>query len=346
MVSTNDRWLIVSNSPETLSLAVGSHETLYKCSIVVPATGLLKLRLYAWHLNTQTNPLTFQLRIGIAEAGTIGTVSAHRSITPSDTVFLTKGICVAPAHLFGSLDAATTGQTVPGGGAELAISLGTSANGALLGTVHEFDITAPVGATLNCRTVASTDSNYGSFADDCMPAGGHARGSWPYCAITVKATEPFDAFAPRGAPATDVKEFEIAGAGSAERLAFAARGADFWATANGNKGMYGVDLTYEAFAKNESTDQLNCKPTIRVRNVGDPFGGAANGSLQAQNPVSGKIQALTFNGSLSCCDFLGPKIPPFSTGTKISILLAVAGAAALPVALTFQSLNVTFVDDI
>lgn len=119
--STNDRWLILSNSPETVNLDEGAiswlYYNLYKTSIEVPSTGILKFRLYFWHVNgTSAASLTYQLRLSIAESGSNGTITAHTAVTPATQDFVQTGICLADAQLFGTLDGATSGQTIVGGG--------------------------------------------------------------------------------------------------------------------------------------------------------------------------------------------------------------------------------------
>ena len=348
VVSTNDRWLVVSNSPETLNTTTfpAPHRwTLYKRSITVPASGELKLRLFLWHLNSlgEDDTIAFQLRLGIAESGKTGTVIKHKKITSNPLIgIVDNGICLAAAQRFSTLEDVTPGQTVPGGGAEWALSLGSATQTNLLGAVHELDITAEGGTTLNLRTVASVDSDFGSFTADPVNDVGHARGSWPYCNVTVASTTPFDGFAPRGGQYYDVQEFDVDGDLSEERELYYKQSGDVWATELGNKGLFGVNIDYVVHAKNDSPDQLNCMPTIRARNTATRiWAGAVAGAIEVIGHPGGRVPLLEFGNSASSIDLQGPKLPPLTPDTKITVRFAVAGGTNYEVALTYRSSNST-----
>lgn len=151
----------------------------------------------------------------------------------------------------------------------------------------------------------------------------------------------------------DFQEFDLDGLGSKERELYTPRTGDTEASANGNFGLFGVNVTYEVHLKNTRPDQHSLTPSIRARNnnpVDPKFAGAAEGAMQNPSHLAGKVPVIRYklptNGNPpSSVTLSGLKLTPYVPDMKLSIRITVAGGTNYQVSLTIFSMNATFVDD-
>lgn len=158
--------------------------------------------------------------------------------------------------------------------------------------------------------------------------------------MSVANTTKFDVNVPGDLQYHDVEEFSIGESGSEERVLMAKRSADEFGTADGNKGLYGVDITYVVHAENSTGYEYNLRPNLRARNNNSLFGGAVSGLEERNPPLSGKVPALSYGTSVASADLGSVKIVPNESDMSLTTLLAVAGGAGLEISLTFQSLRI------
>ncbi len=192
-VRDDSRVLIVSDSPETLTLATAPDpSSLYQCAHQIPVSGTLSIRVFLYHLNGQGGYANgFNLWIGVTLLGGSGSIQNHRSHSiagSSSDPIGTVGICLARAHAFGLLN--IDGDfNLPLPGVEQAFLAGSAgAHGSsteLVGSVHEFDVVGPPASGATIRTMVSSGAGLPPQSQMPIPKAGNTRGWWPSSSITA-----------------------------------------------------------------------------------------------------------------------------------------------------------------
>lgn len=146
----NDRWLILSDSPERLE-GIPSPAVLYRCSIPIPASGYVDLRMFVWHVSAiPAVPRNLRLALHIQTPGLQGgSFENHEFITtPTPQGPQPTGLCVARGQRFQTLDP----HPVLSGGlpanTTVGIQLRSLGEGDFYGAVHQMRVLGPVNSTL------------------------------------------------------------------------------------------------------------------------------------------------------------------------------------------------------
>lgn len=189
------------NSPETFDPAdsSGQVQVLYKTNdasdIVIPSGGQLLLRVFLWHANGgfwsrrqairshRLQAVTGQLQ-GIAES------KVERQIVGSNSDLSVPGICLAKAHLFGTVDNNWGSSTSDG---QIILDAHSVDPGKLVAAVHEFRIDGTTGNKVQVRVVVTdTEGSVGDGSETPAQADAHIRGSWPYTEVLCASGRELD----------------------------------------------------------------------------------------------------------------------------------------------------------
>jgi hypothetical protein len=332
---TNDRWLVVSNSPETFDPAdsSGQVQVLYKTNdahdIVIPGGGKLYLRVFLWHANGGSGlsdkryvhvvckPVTGSLQ-GIAES------KVESQIVGVNSDLSVPGICLAKAHLFGTVDNNWGSSTSSG---QIILNAHELEPGELVAAVHELRIDGTAGNKVQVRVVATdTEGSVGDGSETPAEADAHIRGSWPYTDVLVEGASV------EGAASVPKYSFPLAQTGEADRDAFAKRTADTYG--KDNKGLYGADLTYRVPVTNSSGDIRYCIAAIQPT-VQHKLWGAARDIKNSSDKGVPKITWPQTGATRECVLPAENLIIPVSS-TTLDFPIAFGGAAELPASLYLE----------
>lgn len=157
MQETSSNHLIVSNAPETISVAEGAN-TLYKTTLQM-GSGVSTVRVYMWHLNISGEPLTFGV---LATPQLFASVRAGRKIVQNGIFpdLSVPGICLAGAQLYRTLEPLPVPGFITG---ETLLFEATTPNNGLLGAVLEFDVDASTAPVMDFRTALKLNGSYVRF---------------------------------------------------------------------------------------------------------------------------------------------------------------------------------------
>ncbi len=339
---TNDRWLLVSNSPETFDPADsnGQVQVLYKTNddhdIMIPSGGKLYLRVFLWHANGGSGlgdkryvhvvckPATGSLQ-GIAES------KVERQIVGSNSDLSVPGICLAKAHLFGTVDNNWGSSTSSG---QIILNAHQVDPGKLLAAVPEFRIDGTAGNKVQVRTVVTdTEGSVGDGSETPAEADAHIQGSWPYTDVLIAGAGVDTVVAPPPDPPPEPQySSSLAQSGEDDRAAFAKRTEDTYG--KDNKGLYGADLCYRVPVTNSSGDIRYCIAAIQPT-VGHKLWGAAR---DIKNSSDKGVPKITWAGTAATRECVLPAenliIP--ASGTTLDFPIAFGGAAELPARLYLE----------
>ena len=179
-------------------------------------------------------------------------------------------------------------------------------------------------ACLSLRTSMSVDAaDPGSETAPILyshVADRHVRGSWPYSALQLVASEPIDLYT-----MTSPVRFEICANPGEELKRFMPRDGDTGALKN--NGLYGVNIRYEVPIKNTSSPTQNylLEVFLRGRNLPQKYFGAIVDQQYAGIPALASGEAIVLMPATT----VGRVIPNFVLEN------ATGGACATPVDLVF-----------
>lgn len=102
-------WLFLSDSPEEVPAGVPDPSVLYRCVIPFPATGIIDINAFLWHINRDAQTKNLRLVFQVASpGGYAGEFNGHLYITSTGSP-QPVGLCIALAQLSDTLDAASPG---------------------------------------------------------------------------------------------------------------------------------------------------------------------------------------------------------------------------------------------
>lgn len=132
------------------------------------------------------------------------------------------------------------------------------------GAVHHFTITAPANSKVQLRTVISACESIGTHLTKPIAGGPeHPRGWWPYSDLSVQAVTPINL-------ATSLPRVVMvcAALNNPDSNLFTRHGDDEHGfPASGNKGLYGVNATYNVSFENDNTHRFLNGYLRRASNV-------------------------------------------------------------------------------
>lgn len=215
-------------------------------------------------------------------------------------------------------------------------------------TLIELVLLDPSGGTISIRTAAADGAgDYPLESEPCtnpQDRNGfvHVRGTWDYSSIDCGEVFSMEV------PSQSRMQVAIADAAGADTQAFAKTFTDTWGTANGNRGLYGVNLSLRFRLDNKSPlnpDGYGHFFILSRRSSEDAkFWGAACISGQAERGVD----IIKFNVPPlphDCCKLNSPvKVSPGSTDEHVvkgSVRLAVGGASSTPINLCLSGCDFT-----
>lgn len=216
----------------------------------------------------------------------------------------------------------------------------------LLGAVVEFNTLCGSATNFQLRTSASTTSTrQGNIGDRPAVDDGHVRGLWTLSGLELFAGN-FDAKPVAG---THQKVIQCCAALGPEELQFPK--SEPWGTANGNRGLYGVNLAYKFILTNVGGSQpYPVYAYLQARNNGvnseyagalqilDPFQGPAMGipRLAVTLPPGGHFIRLLETDTGETPIMVNP-----NEEVELFITLTNAGACATPFNLALSGLAFT-----
>lgn len=234
------------------------------------------------HLNSGQFDVSFGLAVRLDANGSVQNLAVEEGQTEFPN-YAGKGVCLARAHLFGTLDPVAGNPIVLKANKESVIRTWPSdyhAQRRLAYAVLELDVVCPAGTTVSFRTFATSSGSVGVWNDDPPaphPTHPHVRGWWPKSGIVVQV--PLDEFDARPDGGSDVRHAGICDIGGCVEHS---PGAGFGALTGaghefdlGNKGCYGADLEYRLQLVNTSeTTPGSVFANIVARHVETYFGAA------------------------------------------------------------------------
>lgn len=333
-------WLVVSNSPEQITSSLAVPANLYKNSVKLAAGSPRRIRFFIWHRNMVEDVPDIARYMILALSVTSGTavMSDPRSesqIPHDDAGLKDAGICIAKAHLYGSMGKLPISGPITTSERIVASFLLSQTNWSACAVI-EITFTASEDCSLLLRTAATTSLNPLLIGDWSTPVAAHdehIRGTWPYSGGFCDSVITIEACDNEALP-----QFEIANHNGADVALFLSQPGDTFATPEGNNGLYGANMSYEFTVANKCPDDKQAYCFLRARNVGleGKFWGAG-----IVVPFENRgIDKIRFQGIdppiLNCCslnDGGGPITVPALTILPVSkvLRLAIGGAAELPV---------------
>jgi hypothetical protein len=328
--AVGSRDLIVSNHPETVPAAITLPANLYWIWLTMPTSGSLAVRLFLWHGHMYPSGKRLWIVARLTGVDTNGEVTNHHrvyEIRHRDQIHL-AGLCCAKALRNQTIDEDVDPVELE---PDIDVKLydvaqsylvpGVDSDGipSYAGAVHEFTIVAPAGAQVQLRTVISATEDTGNHSTN--PISGtdtHPRGWWPYSDIIVQAASPID-LATSALP----RVFMVCAAlNNPDSNLFTKHSGDpHGYPASGNKGLYGVNASYEVPFLNDGTPRIlngylrSGSNVPRDRKyfgslIGDPCGipplqhGTANNAISiisnqlvAHNPIPVLVLPYTVAGA-------------------------------------------------
>lgn len=289
VTNPNDRWLIVSNAPETVKAwGEDSPRQLYRVEHkytqepIVLQTSETKFRVFLWHVNDTGSEKQFWIVLRLLGGTQSGRLKNHfvtKDVRRLGDVYST-GLCNAKAQLFGSIDEPGYHQSSTLGVGQ-DVGLGrhvvpyASVNPWHIGAVHEFTVESQVGQQLDVRTVVTEADELGTPQTAVLtPTHGnvvaHNRGSWPYCNVRLASANPVLHTWPTPSRA----DLGLCETNGLEQKRFEPRGDDD-VYAIGNKPLLGVDAEYLVYVQNTHFSGMYVAVAFRARNNGGAYFGAA-----------------------------------------------------------------------
>ncbi len=277
---------------------------MYSCQLQIPESGILKCRVYLWHVNKCKFDIYVACILRLTgNNDDSAELTNHKWIRDyamaNDPA--PAGLCLAKAILLESLDNFNPTSATLDKDIDLVLpSAGSSVQeDRVIGVVHEFTIEGTPGDLLSIRTVASATTNFGGpnvgIFSQFEPGSTtifHQRGCWPYSQILVTVDGiAFDA-ADYTNPIKDARS-------CADRYSISTRDDDgpdismyHWRGEtldphgsrdlsnpdgpNGNKGLRGVVCRYRVTAQNtDETAGREIAAFLRARDTNNYWQGAA-----------------------------------------------------------------------
>ncbi len=315
----NSPALFVSNAPEQIGpgdftswiFGTGPYNL---CQVSIPAATIPnRVRVFLWHISRFSTSSFFGIIVGCPNGNGV-TISNLKRVTNPDTNPIPNlsiaGMCLADAHLFGTLDNPLPSQTFYPNYDEKIIwsaqvNPGSTNNAEyqLIAGIFEFDISVPLGfnGDLTIRTAISLTgqslSDFGTYSTPLAPNGNngggstavHNRGYWPHSDITMTIPGEFNCTL-LGPPPKSV-EYQYCDPSGPEAAYFsvANSSAKKGSFERPNTAAYGANLTYLATYRNHSAiDPARVYVSIRGRSTGQKYFGAGQVSKVAPIPsISG-----------------------------------------------------------
>lgn len=348
---------MVSDAPEEIDPGAWSGYPytvgqLYRCSIPIPTSGELHLRVFLWHVNKTGATRT----IWIALRTVSGSVSLkdHRALTPSPPDYPSypdlylRGRCLAKAQLFASITEAgyhtgtriTSSSDVGLGNHEVVTNEAVTA-------IHEFTLEGSPGQVVDLRTIITTGSLFGDPYSQCLLPD-HIRGWWPFSELLAVAL-PWDT-GQLIEPANQ-KHYGICQSLGLDQQVFAWQGASAdpfgypQGSPSGNRGLYGVNARYRARLHNSHNLVRYVSFNLRARNTGTPpppYFGAALALEEDASPTLGGVPAIRHRNSpppnpypdavrIRNSDLAVPANTTINEALERTVKNATGGAATMPV---------------
>lgn len=349
----SDRILFVSNSPEQIGV-IGSTPILYRAKLPFPLTGVLRLRVWLWHLRLPGSPEHVYIGCKVTGAGLSGNLTQHRSITGVGGVgqpygsLEVLGRCLAKAQLFGTLDTAANhllplGTNLALASYDVPVTNDPTTNPIVRGAIHEFQVEAEYGSFLDVWTAAG-DSTLPNVTAGAAPADAHIRGVWPACGQAFASTGPID-IQPGGV--SEKANYYLCKNSGIESTLYTAAAADALNSsyaaqcpASTNKGLYGVDLNYTLQLTNgQPSASAKGFTSIRCRNTSRWYAGAFEAWLENPSPAQLGIPRIEYGTPLSGVQ-VGASVVNAGETKPFTFRLTNAGAATLPACVQVNALGV------
>jgi hypothetical protein len=339
-------WLIVSNDSEDLATPLTGPVTLYRGHATF--TGQHRFRLFLWHRNLTGAALTYGLMLRASQQCSIlNNARIEQFDVDFDGNYADRGICLAVAHLGGTLDvynppsllvkSVETGpiwsRSVPSAGG----------GGRLVGCVLEFTVNAASETTLYFRTFASPNASRGAWNDGPAERDGHVRGWWPTSKISIPLRFEDDEPLNVNPTIPAMRQNILVDAGGPEHAVgsgfgqLTGAGHEFDVV---NKGCYGADLEYVGLLRNSHPTETGRAYISLLGRGGDgDFFGAADFKDPNLDSLGVRpMREITADPSRRhFVDLLEHKPLPYITvgpdteTLEFRFMLAVGGAAATPV---------------
>lgn len=346
----DNRYLIVSNSPETVGPVggvlnpprppeLGDPTQLYVCDNL-QISGSRGVRIYLWHVNGYSNSRYFRVLLSTTGSNLAISNAVHESRIFGVNDVAAEGRCLAVSQLYGGMSTNTSAPSAISG-AESVLRSYSVGSGFFLGAVHEFTVSGT--GTLRVRVVLSSSSDNGTFdanvaADPRDPGGVHSphvRGWWPFSSIRLSYSQELQ-IGPGPGSYSQTHDLCVNAGPEVAGGFYAENPADQHGLAN--NGCYGVYLEYRiGFSHLGGDPAMDYKVFVRARNTGS--GGKYWGAAQLAGSVALNgiplIRHLNADQSVSTQNAVNlGKIPVSINGSVEAIVrIAHGGSANLPVAL-------------
>lgn len=248
------------------------------------------------------------------------------------------GVCLAKTQLYNDFDDEELGQFAVT--TEEVIWSGSVGTDQIIGMVMEFDTAYYDDGVMMVRTSGSPDATLmGSMSDPHSQFDTHVRGWWDHADVIIQCGEMN---ARREIPyGTTAAAFDrrvgCCEGGGPEELLFPEE--HNLASPPGNRGLYGVNLIYEFTLLNSGNVANDVDCWVRVRNLNEPFFGAASvvepsgyvkwGVPPLMPNVNGPhlVRPLVDSQSLQLAPI---SVPANETNLPFTVIVATGGACSTP----------------
>lgn len=321
------RWLMLSDSPETLSTTLPTQSCLWHDDIdETKSKTSITYRVFVWHLNNTGGAVKLGLTLKNRSTTNSISISSGKKEIRYSSDYLSVGLCTSKACLGGTMDTLTPVDSTIAASATGIISQATFQNNILMGAIYEFTISRVSGGTgyLNfiLRTVASKDTAYDLKNIISTPVsndGIHPRGTWENSEIN--ATTPTYTVGGTGF-------YNVSAGGTSPDNLYTAAESHNSAIARTSTGHYGVKYNVTIPVSNTTGSDK----TVRIRL--NPRGGTYAGAFKNSSGTTRGIPTLyvaTPKEVVNPIDFTVPSKSSGTTNCTFSLMHAGGATTALGV---------------
>lgn len=296
------------------------------------------LRVFLWHENQMEGDARVIWIVLRMQSGT-ATLTDHRAMAPRPPEYPDlhhRGLCLAKAQLFGTITEAGyhTGTNITSS-ADIGLGNHTIAYKTNVTAIHEFTVSGTPGQILDLRTIITSGSDFGEPYKRCLLPDRHIRGWWPFSELLANA------------PAWDAGQMEepanqyhisICEDGGHDQRVFAWRGKtlDEFSTADGNRGLFGVNARYRVRIYNTHNLTRYVAFNERARRTGHAYYGAALALEEDQIPTAGGVPPIKHDSPyeavrIRTSDLAIGGNTPARQAVACTVRHATAGGATMPV---------------
>jgi hypothetical protein len=278
-LSSTNRYLVLSDEPETLPVIATQSRNLCKKQFTIPSSGVLPVRVWLWHVKGE-NPAAY-IRIAVSNEGSASiSVQNQRHIyrVLGNTNYIVAGQCMAKLQMNEEWLSIAASPTIAAQSEVVLADYPMSATYPFTCATHEFNVVGAPGTTVGIRTIAGSGaSTTPLFSADCVGTDPlplidkHYRGAWPKSDVQFQLS-PVTAVSKLNT--TNQIGFGLFEDGGVEAAEFPAGSVCAPKQSKENDGLYGVVLDYRLSVTTAESSGMYVWLNFVARDNGGAFSGA------------------------------------------------------------------------